>query len=142
MEPFPVIISIVSRSYGQLDLPSHHWRYVWCLCKGSLDKTFCFIAALNKGNIDVGVNSAQKMKCEQQEYGIQTTLPLITDTSVKRAPRVGPAFQLYFLYFTLYKTDRTLRRAFSPLSPNSAQNQFSPNDIQNYHEQSLSELTK
>ena len=61
---------------------------------------------------------------------------------MKRAPRVGPAFQLYFLYFTLYKTDRTLRRAFSPLSPNSAQNQFSPNDIQNYHEQSLSELTK
>ena len=24
----------------------------------------CFIAALNKGNIDVGVNSAQKMKRE------------------------------------------------------------------------------
>lgn len=33
---------------------------------------------------------------------------------MKRAPiRVGPAFHLYFLYFTLYKTDRTLRRAFS-----------------------------
>ena len=83
------------------------------------------------------------MKREWQEYGIQTTLPLITDTSVKGAPiRVGPAFHLYLLYLTLYKTDRTLRRAFSPLSPNSAQNQFSPNDVQNYHEQSPSELTK
>lgn len=31
---------------------------------------------------------------------------------MKRATRVGPAFQLYLLYLTLYKTDRTLTRAF------------------------------
>ena len=42
-----------------------------------------------------------------------TVNSLLTDTSVKRTPRVGPPAFLYSRYLTLYKKDTSLRRTHS-----------------------------
>ena len=42
----------------------------------------------------------------------------------------------------MFQIESCICVVFNPLSPNSAQNQFSPKDIIDYHEQRLWELTK